>query len=177
MTGVGFPRKVARMRVDQKEGMPRVLEILIAGSPSAGMEARQAVTAVPGRGLEEDRYFFGIGTFSPHPQKPAYELTLIQQEHIEEFRKATGLPFTARQARRNIVTAGVDLNSMVGRDFSVGEVLLRGIKLCEPCEHLAKTSFPQVMRDLVNKGGLRAQILRGGKIHVGDSVVERSQID
>ncbi len=150
--------------------MPRVVEILVASSPSAAMEPRQDVRAVAGQGLEGDRYLLGVGTFSPKPQKPAYELTLIQQEHIDEFRARTGLSFTARHARRNIVTTGVDLNALVGRQFSIGDVLLRGIKLCEPCSYLAKTSFPEVLPGLVGKGGLRAQIVRGGTLRVGDKV-------
>lgn len=158
------------MNARQPNDLPRAIEILLADSPSAEMVSRETARAVPGRGLEGDRYFLGLGTFSPHPQKPAYELTLIQQEHIQDFQRITGLPFTSRHARRNIVTAVVDLNSLVGVEFIVGEVLLRGIKLCEPCAYLAKTSFPGVLPGLVGKGGLRAQILRGGTIRVGDKI-------
>jgi MOSC domain-containing protein YiiM len=148
--------------------MSRVIEILIASSPSSTMESRDSVRAVPGRGLEGDRYFFGLGTFSPNPQKPDYEVTLIQKEHIENFQAASALPFTATHARRNLVSEGVDLNLLVGKDFTIGSVRLRGIRLCEPCDHLAKSTFPAVLQGLEHKGGLRAQILSEGVIHVGD---------
>ena len=148
--------------------MSRVIEILVASSPSSSMESRDSVRAVPGRGLEGDRYFFGLGTFSPNPHKPDYEVTLIQKEHIESFQAASALPFTSKDARRNLVSEGVDLNSLVGKDFTIGSVRMRGIRLCEPCNYLAKNSFAAVLQGLVHKGGLRAQILSEGVIQVGD---------
>ena len=151
--------------------MAHIVEILIAASPGSPAVSQETVPAVPGRGLEGDRYFTGTGTFSPHPQKPDFEVTLIQQEHIEAFAASSGLPFTAVQARRNLVTSGVDLNALVGRDFRVGEVVLRAIRLCEPCSYLAKQTFPEVLKGLAHKGGLRAQIVRGGQIWVGDAIV------
>lgn len=70
------------------------------------------------------------------------------------------------------MTEGVDLNELSGKEFLVGEVRIRGIRLCEPCNYLAKTSFPEILKGLVNKGGLRAQILSEGVIHVGDCISE-----
>ncbi len=128
------------------------------------------VRAVPGRGLEGDRYFLNTGTFSPSPQKPDFELTLIEQENIDAFAQASGLPFMASQARRNIVTLGVKLNELVGREFWLGEVRVSGLRLCEPCNYLAKISFPETLKGLVHKGGLRAQILSEGIIRSGDAV-------
>jgi MOSC domain-containing protein YiiM len=151
--------------------MAAVSQLLIAESPAAAMTSRAEVRAVPGKGIEGDRYFAGLGTFSPHPQKPEYEITLIEKEKIEMFARETGLPFTAFHARRNIVTEGVDLNALVGKEFFVGEVRLRGMELCEPCGHLVKTSFPEILEELVHKGGLRAQIVTEGAIRMGDAVV------
>jgi MOSC domain-containing protein YiiM len=149
-----------------------IVEILTAPSPGSPMVWRKSVHAVPGCGLEGDRYFEGRGTFSPNPQKPDYEVTLIQQEHVEAFAAESGRPFTAKDARRNVVTRGVDLNTLAGREFRIGEVLIRGIRLCEPCDYLAKATFPDVLRGLVHKGGLRAQILSEGEIKVGDLLTE-----
>jgi hypothetical protein len=118
---------------------------------------------VPGKGLEGDRYFEGKGTFPPDPQKPDFELTLIEQEQIDAFASASGLPFTAAQARRNLVTIGVDLNEPAGREFPVGAVRVRGIQLCDPCSHLASGEFPETPGGLVHKGGLRAKV-DGGTI-------------
>ena len=136
------------------------------------MEAVAVVRAVPGRGLEGDRYYEGIGTFSPVPRKVDFELTLIEEERIEAFARRYGLEFTAEQARRNVVTRGVDLNALVGREFMIGAVRVRGVRLCEPCAYLAKTTFPETLRGLVHKGGLRAQILSEDVIKIGDAVRE-----
>jgi MOSC domain-containing protein YiiM len=151
--------------------MPSVSQILIAESPASPMTSRSEVRAVPGKGIEGDRYFGGIGTFSPHPHKPDYEITLVEKEKIDAFARETGLPFTAFHARRNLVTEGVDLNALAGKEFLVGEVRIRGIRWCEPCSYLAKTTFPETLSGLVHKGGLRAQIATEGTIRVGDAVV------
>lgn len=152
--------------------MAHIVEILLADSPASPAVARPAARAVPGRGLEGDRYFAGAGTFSPRPQRPDFEVTLIQREHLEAFAAAAGIAFAPRDARRNLVTVGVDLNGLVGREFTVGEVRIRGVRLCEPCAYLARQTTPEVLRGLLHKGGLRAQILSEGEIRVGDPVVE-----
>ena len=152
--------------------MAHVVDIITAESPAAPAVSRASVRAVAGRGLEGDRYFSGTGTFSPRPQKPDFEVTLIEREHIDAFASSTGIAFGPRDARRNLVTAGVDLNGLVGREFQVGAVRLRGLRLCEPCSHLARLTSPEVLRGLVHKGGLRAQIVTGGEIRVGDPLVD-----
>lgn len=149
---------------------PCVVQILIADSPKSEMRSLNEAVAIAGRGIEGDRYFRGEGTFSPRPQRPDFEITFIEKESIESFVKKSQLPFTARQARRNIVTEGISLNDLVGKRFSVGNVLIEGIRLCEPCAHLANISFAETLRGLVHQGGLRAQILRGGRFQVGDPI-------
>ncbi len=128
--------------------------------------------AIPGKGLVGDRYFDGVGTFSPHPQKPDFEITLIESEKINSFAAESSLPFSAFDARRNIVTEGIDLNALVGKEFLIGVVRLLGIRLCEPCNHLAKITRPETLRGLAHKGGLRAQIMSTGLIRCGDSISE-----
>jgi len=150
--------------------MSRVTQILIAGAPSSPMTLLNEVRAVPGKGLEGDRYFSGSGTFSPKPQKPDFEITLVEGEKIAAFARESGLPFNSLLARRNIVTEGVPLNDLVGEEFRVGEVRMRGVRLCEPCNHLAKASFPEILKGLIHKAGLRAQIISEGMIHVGDLI-------
>ncbi len=150
--------------------MPRVTQILTAESPASEMRSRSEARAVPGKGLEGDRYFSGTGTFSPKRQNPDFEITFIEQENIEAFARESNLPFTSMHARRNIVTEGVRLNDLAGREFYVGEVRIRGIRLCEPCDYLAKISFPEALKGLVHKGGLRAQVLSEGLIRVGDII-------
>jgi MOSC domain-containing protein YiiM len=150
--------------------MSRVTQILTAESPASEMKPRAHARAVPGKGLEGDRYFSGTGTFSPTNRAPDFEITFIEQENIDDFARESGLPFTSRHARRNIVTEGVHLNELVGREFHVGEVHIRGIRLCEPCTYLARSSFPEALTGLVHKGGLRAQVLSEGVIRVGDKI-------
>lgn len=150
--------------------MSTLIQILIAKSPKDEMQSLSEATVIAGRGIEGDRYFRGCGTFSPNPPKLDFEITLIEQEQVDVFAKTSGLPFTAAHARRNLVTTGVDLNALVGREFNVGEAQLRGIRLCEPCQHLARISFPETLKGLVHRGGLRAQILSGGIIRVGDGI-------
>jgi MOSC domain-containing protein YiiM len=150
--------------------MPHLTLILISPAPAAPMQSVERVRALPGRGLEGDRYYTGTGTFAPQPMKPDFELTLIEQEKIEAFACDAELPFTAFLARRNLVTTGVDLNALVGREFTIGEVRVRGIRLCEPCNHLAKISWPETLRGLVHKGGLRAQVLTEGSLRRGDEI-------
>lgn len=150
--------------------LSHLAQILIAESSAAAMHSVITARAVPGRGLEGDRYFLGVGTFSPTPPKPDFEITLIEREKIDAFARLSGLPFTAEQARRNLVTVGVDLNALVGLEFMVGDVRLRGIRLCEPCNYLAKISFPETLKGLVHQGGLRAQILSEGLLRVGDDI-------
>ena len=128
------------------------------------------VRAVPGKGLEGDRYFSGSGTFSPRPQKPDFEVTFVEGEKIAAFARESDLPFNSLLARRNIVTEGVSLNDLVGEEFWVGEVRMRGVRLCEPCNHLAKASFPEILKGLIHKAGLRAQIISEGRIRVGDLI-------
>ena len=147
-----------------------VAEILIAPSPASSMVSVSNARAVPGRGLEGDRYFDGVGTFSPEPRKPDFELTLIEEENVSAFTQRSGLPFSPAHARRNVVTRGVRLNDMVGREFFIGAVRVRGLRLCEPCSHLAKLTFSAALTGLVHQGGLRAQILSEGEIRVGDLI-------
>ncbi len=135
------------------------------------------VRAVPGKGLEGDRYFKQIGTYSgksgPGGLPPAREVTMIEIETIEALKRDYGIELDLGASRRNIVTRGVPLNHLVDREFQVGEVALRGIRLCEPCAHLEKLTSKELLGALVHRGGLRAQILADGIIRVGDSIRER----
>jgi MOSC domain-containing protein YiiM len=129
----------------------------------------EQVRAVPGRGLEGDRYFQGGGTFAK-PGSPDREVTLIEAEAVEALARDCELSLEPGQARRNLVTRGVPLNHLVGREFTVGEVLLRGIRLCEPCGHLEQLTRKGVIQGLLHRAGLRAQVLRGGILRTGDVI-------
>lgn len=122
-----------------------------------------------GRGLEGDRYHAGKGTFF-EPGKNGQELTLIEEESLAALERETGVELPWADARRNVVTEGIDLNVLVGRRFHVGAVECVGRRLAEPCAHLARLTEPGVLRGLVHRGGLRADILEDGDISVGDAV-------
>jgi len=147
-----------------------VISINIAPEAEAPMQSVSAVRAVPGQGLEGDRYFDHKGTFSkPQPDR---ELTLIEAEAIEALRSEFQVDFGLTASRRNIVTRGVPLNHLVDKEFWIGDVKARGLRLCEPCAHLQRLSHPKVLPGLVHRGGLRAQILTEGMIRVGEIVRE-----
>jgi MOSC domain-containing protein YiiM len=133
----------------------------------------EAVEVVAGRGIEGDRYFRtdGHGTFH-EPDKHGQDLTLIEAEAIEGLAADAGIELGPGEARRNVVTRGVALNDLVGRRFTVGEVEAVGNRLCDPCNHLEKLTRPGVLKGLVERGGLRADVVRGGRIGVGDAVRE-----
>jgi MOSC domain-containing protein YiiM len=115
-----------------------------------------AVDAEAGAGLDGDY----------HP-----DLTLIASEALEGLERDTGIDLTGEQSRRNVLTRGIDLNALVGRRFSVGDVEAVGVELAEPCTKLQRISGePGVLRGLAHRGGLRADVVSSGRIRVGDPV-------
>jgi MOSC domain-containing protein YiiM len=157
---------VARVR----EWSGEVVSIHIAAKAESPMRSLKAVRAIPGKGLEGDRYFASRGTYSDQPG-PGREITLIESEAVEAMGRDNDVRIELGDARRNVVTRGVPLNHLVGQDFSVGDVRLRGIRLCEPCTHLEGLTRRGVLGGLVHRGGLRAQILTEGTIRVGDPIL------
>jgi MOSC domain-containing protein YiiM len=116
----------------------------------------ESVDAEPGRGLDGDYHS---------------DLTLIAAEALEGLREDTGIELTGERSRRNVLTRGIDLNALVGRHFRVGGVEALGLELAEPCTKLQRISGePGVLRGLVHRGGLRADVLSSGRITVGDEV-------
>ncbi len=155
----------------------RVVSIYVSPAAGSPMRPRDKVQAVPRRGLEGDRYFYGAGGFSSRstPGREVTEVTLIEAEVIEHLQRDLGIEVEAADSRRNIVTRGVSLNSLVGSEFQVGQVRLVGAGLCEPCVSLVKSiENRHLLRGLVHKGGLRARIVTRGTIALGDAVVEVS---
>jgi MOSC domain-containing protein YiiM len=147
----------------------QVVSIHIAKEAAAPMESVEAIRAIPGRGLEGDRYYRQVGTYSAKPGS-GREVTLIEVESVEALAREAGIDLPPAALRRNIATRGVPLNHLVGRRFTVGAVLLEGARLCEPCAHLEGLTKKGVLAGLVHRGGLRASILTGGTIRVEDRV-------
>jgi MOSC domain-containing protein YiiM len=146
----------------------KVESIHIAEDAKAPMRSLDQVEAIAGVGLEGDRYANRQGTF--FKPEPDFELTLIEVEALEAMARDYRLQLAPGNARRNLVTRGVALNHLVGREFKIGNAVIRGIRLCEPCNHLQALTGLDVIKGLRHRGGLRAQIVLGGLIRVGDPV-------
>ena len=149
-----------------------IVSIHIAPSASMPMLSVKEARAVAGRGLEGDRYFNQRGHFSDKPG-PDREITLVEIEAIEALNRDYKILLEPGNTRRNVVTKSVPLNHLAGREFTVGSVEVRGIRLCEPCSHLEGLTEKGVLEGLIHRGGLRAQILTDGVIRVGDPIQER----
>jgi MOSC domain-containing protein YiiM len=128
------------------------------------------VRAVAGEGLLGDRYIKKAGTFSNKPGG-GRQITLIELESVEALKRDLKIELEPTQTRRNIVTRGVPLNHLVGQQFRLGrEVMLQGVRLCEPCDHLESLTLRGVREGLLHRGGLRADIISSGTIRVGDPI-------
>lgn len=149
-----------------------VVWIFVAALAHGAMRPLDEVRVVDGRGLEGDRYF-GVGrAYADGRPGIGRHVTLIEEEALDAARRDYEVDLPPGGSRRNLVTRGVALNHLVDREFAIGaEVVLRGVRLCEPCRHLDKLSGGLACsRALVHRGGLRAEIVRGGVIRVGDSL-------
>jgi hypothetical protein len=140
-------------------GIGIVEGLVIAPAAEAPVVRVDAAAALAGRGLEGDRYADGAGTFASG--RPGSALTLVDAAVLDALGRDI-------DHRRNVVVRGTDLNALVGRDFMLGEVRCRGRRLCEPCAHLDRLNGGGVLRPLVHRGGLRADIVRGGTVRIGD---------
>jgi len=143
-------------------GEGRVESIFISPRKGDLPHVVESVTAVAGKGLEGNRYF--------DTGRPEQELTLIEAEQLEYALAEHGLDIDAAASGRNILTRGVDLNALVGRRFRVGALECRGIELCEPCRTMESRTVPGVIKALVHRAGLNAEILVGGEVRPGDAV-------
>ena len=152
-----FKGEVVSVHIAQRAGMP--------------MESRAQVEAIAGRGLEGDRYFDGVGYWSNNSGLDR-DVTLIEIEAIEALDREMKIRIPVGAARRNLVTRGVPLNHLVGREFQLGAVRLHGTRLCEPCQYLESLTTRGVLTGLIHRAGLRARIIAGGAIKVGDLIAD-----
>ena len=139
------------------------VEAIFVGPSLTAAAPVDRVRALAGRGLDGNRYFFDDAP-------PGRALTLIAAEAIDAFTAETGIELAAAETGRNVLTRGIDVNALVGRRFRVGAVECVGVELCEPCRHLEQSTRPGVLKGLVHRGGLNADIVSDGEIAVGDAV-------
>ncbi|WP_231851781.1 MOSC domain-containing protein [Modestobacter italicus] len=147
----------------------RVREIWTAPAAAAPMVRSASVRALAGVGLEGDRYADGGGTWAGYPLQEK-QLTLIDADEVAAVAREVGVPLTPGATRRNLVTAGIALPSLVGRYFAVGEVLAFGTKRCPPCRHLEQLTGWKLVKALAARGGVNAAVLVGGTVAEGDVV-------
>ncbi|MGH2489727.1 MAG: MOSC domain-containing protein [Candidatus Limnocylindria bacterium] len=145
-----------------ENGPGSVEGIHLHGERGEPMRLVETAEVVAGQGLVGDR-MAGLGI-------PGSHLTLIAAEGIEAMVADTGISLLPHQTRRNILTRGIDVPALVGRRFQVGEAVCYGVRECNPCNHLESLTYPGVRAGLSGRGGLRADVLSGGVIRVGDAI-------
>ena len=146
--------------------------IAVAAEATGPMRLVQEAEALAGRGLAGDRYADKAGTFTPRDGAGlGYDLTLIQAEVLDELVLGGDRRLGYAEARRNVITRDIDLNALVGRRFQLGEAECLGQRLCEPCAHLERLTQRGVLRGLIHRGGLRADVLTDGRIREGSVIV------
>jgi MOSC domain-containing protein YiiM len=145
-----------------------VVGIFVANAMGAPMRELDEANAVAGAGLEGDRYRDGAGFYTPIPGPR--QLTLIEEETLAHLAAEHGIAFAPHESRRNLTTRGIRLNDLVGKRFTIGQVLCEGIRLCPPCNRLEELTGKPVLAPLVDRGGLRADILDDGVIRRGDTI-------
>ena len=140
------------------------------------MQPLSEAEAIAGRGLAGDRYLEGTGYYSNRPLADgSREITLIEAEELEGLERDRAIRLDPSESRRNVLTRSVRVNDLIGKRFRMGEVVCEGIRICEPCTYLEKLTGKRVMRPLVHKGGLRARIVSGGTVRVGDEILVSSE--
>lgn len=142
---------------------PAIVGLYVAPQAGAPVQSRDWVDLVAGLGAAGDRYTLGLGHWSD-PRWPDQEVTLVAAE------VAAALGIEPGQLRRNIVTRDVDLAALAGRRFSAGTADLEGVRPCDPCPYLDTLTRPGIAQALAGRGGLRARVLRSGRVSLGDPI-------
>ncbi len=138
--------------------MAGVVEGIFWGAVDEGpLEDADEVKVAAGAGIEGDRY-------------GDKDITLFAAEAIEGLQADTGIELAPSEIRRNVMTRGISLNDLLGHRIRVGEVEAVVTELCHPCAHLESLTQPGVLKGLVNRGGLNADVVAGGSIRIGDRV-------
>ena len=150
----------------------KIVKLLISKDPKSAMLSLNQIVLEAGKGIFGDRYYNQEGTFSNKGEiEPDRDVTLIEIEKIDALNKEHNLDITAEDLRRNIVVSNCDLNSLVDKEFQIGEVVLKGLRLCEPCKYLSdKLNNKEVLSQMIHKAGLRAQIIKSGSIDLNSQL-------
>lgn len=168
-----YPSQPILTSVQQRTTWQGTLKaISIAPNGADPVQLVDSVQVEVGRGLVGDRYYEKTGSFS-QTKEHGEEVTLIAQEDIEAVNRDHNIPITHEESRRNLLTTGVPLNYLVGKRFKIGEVVLEGKLLCEPCNTLATkiTNYGKpLLSAMLHRAGLRCDVIQGGTISVNDTI-------
>ncbi len=149
--------------------MGQVVGVYLAEAAGLAMRPVRSAVAVAGQGLVGDRYQTGTGQWC-YDRRLYDDVTLIAVEALDAAEAQHGVRLQAGGARRNVETRGVDLQALIGRTFQIGEVVLSGNRVCEPCRYLDRVTGQPAKAALAGRGGLRATVVVGGALRVGDRV-------
>ena len=144
--------------------MAKVIEIAISDKSKGQMSNVDSIEAIAGKGLIGDRHF------KENNEKHS-QITLIEIENINYFNKISGTFILPKEFRRNIITAGIRLNDLIGNEFLIGKVKVKAHDLCRPCKYLQDSlTQKNLIKEMMRKAGLRCEILTGGKIFLGNEI-------
>ena len=147
-----------------------VEQIFIAERPGQPMRSVDEARGEAGCGLVGDRHFRPDGVPALGKRGEVQDLSLVEAEVLESLGDEHGIALAGSETRRNIVTRGIRLNDLIGRQFRLGGLLCEGTELCEPCSHMQKKVGKPILKPLVHRGGLRARILSSGTVQVGEAI-------
>ena len=146
--------------------MGKVILIGISKNHSTPITNVESVEAITGKGLVGEKHF-------KEDNEKRCQITLIEKENINHYNKITGTMIPAINFLRNIVTVGIQLNALVGKEFFIGAIKVKAHDLCRPCKYLQESlQQKNIVKELLHTGGLRCEILSSGKISVGDLIKE-----
>ena len=144
--------------------MAEVLKIGITANNNQPIKEVNSIEVIANKGIVGDRHFHEFND-------PYNQLSLIESENIDEYNVRFNLNISYIDFRRNIVTKGIQLNDLIGKKLSVGNVKLEVIDLCRPCRHLTEMlNQKNVLKEFLRKGGLRCQILNSSIIKINDLI-------
>lgn len=143
-----------------------------AGAP---MTNPDRIVALAGQGIEGDRYSRGEGTFS-YTGGARRQITLFETEVLETLERDHNVRLEPHECRMNLVTRGVPLTHLMHKQFRIGDVVLHGLKLNEPCARLNEVTGKRIIKALIHRCGLFCEILEGGEIRPGDEVVPVAEV-
>jgi len=144
--------------------------IYVAERSGQPMRAIDEVVGAAGRGLLGDRHCRPADAPPLTPDERVPDVSLVEAEVLESLRDDYGIDLEGAETRRNLVTRGVRLNDLIGRQFRLGGLLCEGVEICQPCVHVQQKVGKPILKPLVHRGGLRARILESGSVRLGDVI-------